>query len=217
MEVPSKARLDELQAGVSSVSSQPPTAFDQLSDGPPGMPDPEPEVLEAAKALIDGMLKGQGFSEVVDALRGQRLAGAPAAPLVDERLKLKFLAHVLENEPYERHYSLLGGRLVLVFRTVTADVDRQVAEDAMVDSVNRDARYSNGLLAASLQSIAVDGRPAPVIPHEADGNWIYRFTTWAGSIDRPVLQLVHQSFRRFERELAEMLAKADDPSFWPTP
>lgn len=214
MEVPTKAQLDELQARASSSATGPKT----LPVGPPEMPDPEPEVLEAAKLIIEGMLKGEGFGDVVDQFRGQRLAGGHVTAQVDDQLKLKFLAHVLENQPYERSYSLLGGQLVLTFKAVSAEVDRQVASEVRAtDPATRDMEYGHGLLAASLQSIYLGGKSVPAMQINTSRSWLERFHTWSLSIDRPMLLLVHRTFRRFERELQELLEKADDPSFWPTP
>ncbi len=222
MEVPTKAKLDEL-AGRSTPSVQAPSPV--FSDGPPGMPDPEPDILVAAQAILTGMIKGQGFSEVVDELRGQRIAGASAAPLVDEQLKLQFLAHVLENQPYERTYSLLGGKLTLTFQAVTADIDRKIAVEVQsatgvsqdkLSRSTRDMQYSYGLLAASLQRITLNGVAVPTMQQLKDSSWIERFNQWASALDRPLLQLIYRAFRRFEQELEEMLSKANDPSFWPT-
>lgn len=208
-EVPNEQELEALSGGRTTRPA-------------PEMPDPEPEVLERAQQILDRAADGSEDPQVVEG--DQPLPGESQVhtdPSLTARQKLDFLAHILGGQPYTRSYELLAGNMVLTFRTISARLDSVLASLAAAEASDsrqaRHALYTNYLLAASLHKVTTRGQTheLQVFPNDEPDLRAYR--SWFAGLNREQYLLLLQTFRTFRRELDQLLDKADDPDFWPTP
>ena len=157
------------------------------------MPDPSPEIVERAKALI-----------------GQEAAIPEEAPEpeIPEAKLLAFMAHLLGGVSYKETQILLGGRLELTFSTISAQLDTLCAK-AVIDypEKEREVRYQDCVMLASICP------PILTLADKPDST----LDKWKASVSNEYYSLVRDAYQRFRGSLDRMLEKADDPNFWPAP
>ncbi len=181
------------------------------------VPDPEPEVLERAQQILDGLTAGEAFSTQTT---------KPAEPELSEEERLRFVAHIMDGKPYTADYSLLGGRLVLSFKSIDAELEGQITKLVLGQEAqqagtpaDRNARYTNYLMLCSLASMTCNGQttmPSKIGMSIKPAQLAESYTEWATKTNRAQYRLILDSFNDFDRRMQVMLEKANDPSFWPT-
>ena len=197
-----------------------PTELEALQFGgvPSGeMPDPEPEVVARAQKLInDAAENGDAGGRVWEAKPGEELVDTVRDTSVSDDDKLRFLAHVLGDQPYEKTYTLLGGRMRLCFRSISQRMNTRLIETIKTFG----GSYFELLMIASLCWVESDGERSDTqffkSPRSEDHN-VNAYKEWMEhSLTRAQYHLIRDTFTKFDSELDLMLAKADDPDFWQT-
>lgn len=222
-----KTPTDEEMRKLMVGAEQPPEEGDSAQQN---MPDPEPEILEKAQQIIDGVKEGEKFSDLQegdDAKRAIKLDKNPEYdPDVTNPEKVAFMAHLFGDKPFVKSYELLGGRLCILFTTISADLDAYLsdliiaAEDQGARKETRKARYKLYLLAASIKDIIVDGNSVfseLFIDRSSVERSLLEHEAWVKSLSREDFQVLRDSFDDFKNRLDFLLGKVKDPVFWRTP
>ncbi len=201
--------------------------FEMATGGlePPGMPDPEPEILERAQEILNRVSEGEAFSSVGPQPEVESAGGFDA---IDDQEKLTFLAHILGNRPFEKWFTLFGGRFQLCFRSIPARLEREIKgllleeeEAGLGTPTDRRLRYDGYMLAASLCRVKLDGGPNTRIEvfaesaDNADRQRAYR--AWFSELDADHYRLIRTCYLHFRNHISFLMRKAEDADFWPTP
>lgn len=156
---------------------------------------------------------------------------------VTDQDKHDFLAAVLGNQRFKRDFSLMGGKVVLTFRTPLAEenklVHRQLVFDQNAGRIATEAEWFTQMieyrLAISLEKVTDDkGKPLSVVPETRE----FKYTpppeeplqtplvSMLDYINSTVLahevirRLAGQHLRHFQRLVEALEAMALEPSFW---
>lgn len=194
-----------------------PPVNDSPTAAPLNIPDPEPEILERAQQILDGLNKGEAFSTQTD---------KPATPELTEEQRLRFVAHIMQDDPYCALYMRLNDRVQVKFSTITADTEDQLTRLVMQQEsrkvgtpADRNARYTNYLMWTSLLTLTFDN---VVRPYAGPGKFKdlesieIGYADWLSTLNREQYRLILDCFNQFEQEVQDLLARVNDPSFWPT-
>lgn len=182
------------------------------------MPDPEPEVIARAQQIVDQAIEqGDQGSRVWEGTGGEEPVTVVRDTTVSDDDKLRFMAHILGDRPYEKTYSLLGGKLRLHFASIQQSLNAILVRMAREHGVS----YFEALLLASLKWVEEDGVKVEIdllkqtLSTEEN---VFLLETWlSGGITRAQYHLIRDAFAKFDAELDLLIEKADDPDFWPTP
>lgn len=156
---------------------------------------------------------------------------------VTDKDKEDFLAAVLGNTRFERRYELMGGKVVLVFRSMLAEENRLVHRQLVLDQDSKDIvtdaewflRMMEYRLACSLDRVENgSGKVLHEVPrldemaHKPPENRPLEtaLVTLREYVNNKVLahevtrRLAGQQFRQFQRLVEALEAMALEPSFW---
>lgn len=202
-------------------------AFELVSSGlePPGMPDPEPEILERAQKILDRVADGEAFSTAGSQAEVESAGGFDQ---IDDEEKLRFLALLLGNRPFEKWFFLFGGRFNVCFRTISAHLELEIKQmlleeegRGLASAADRRLRYDNYMLAASLHRVKIDDqrntRIEVFVGSASSDDRRRSYAAWLSELDSEHYRLLRTCYLQFRNHISFLMRKADDQDFWPTP
>ena len=179
-------------------------------------PDPTPEVTERARAIFERHQKGETITSVSD---------VPEELPLDDKVKSRFLAHVLGGVPFTQQYTAFGDRLTVTLRTLSSQ-DELLVSQLMLERLPKGASaelrsesYRQFALALSIESMEVDGTfVGGLLRRGGEVATLLRdYDAWMASTPGTTYRLLYTWYLRFRKQLSELLRRAEDKSFWPTP
>lgn len=148
-----------------------------------------------------------------------------------------FLVAVLSQDRFRKQIPIMGGELVITYRSLTAEeskmVLQQLSYDMRAGKINSEGDYWNGLqnyrLAISVERITLrDGRVIAAVPDTKDipydppedgklETMLVPMEAWFTKDilpQEPLRRVVGQQHRQFQRLVEALEAQAAEPSFW---
>ena len=207
---------EELEALTNPVLSPP---GEDPKEGP--MPNPEPEVLERAQAIIDKTGETGTFSQISEGTESaERYITEPIKSISNEQ-KLRFLAHALGGKEFRETYSAFDGHFVAIFRTLTPQEElilgELVASDENIPKARRRIHYTRYAMAVALESLQISGETIKAQLDCRSSRFKTEFEAWFKSLSGLQYKLLYSSYEAFQKLVDELLQKAYTPDFWPTP
>lgn len=201
---PTDDELEALQTGVPRRDEAQP--YQYQGEETRELPEPSPAEKEAIQKAVDKM-------------RGER----PSEPEIAAQDRLEFMAHLLGNTPFRKTYTYFGGGLAVTLETISSEVeatlrDLVVGEERLGrgQEGDRKSRYNGYLMLASLREVRTGSGQSETL-RMLEGGDTDESDEWVSKQRPERLRLFQLAFRDFRELIAQLLAKADHPDFWPTP
>lgn len=189
------------------------------------MPDPEPEVLDRAQKIINRAGEGQGISQFSEKPEEAQRRVERSETAISAGQKIRFLAHVLGGVDYEESYSVLGGRLVARFRTLTVEEENRLGElvrsnPKIPKSRQRVEQLRYALPVALTELIIRDGEEQTTVRPSLScltDSFERDYRAWVPSVSLSQYRILFDLYTDFRVCIDTMLERAKDRDFWPTP
>lgn len=119
--------VDEIPQAVSNTVSEPLSKSDTSSEFSSTVESQESEQEKATKILNDIQSKMEAAAQKLKDVE-------PVKPIITDEDKYNFLQAIISNKAFKKEYSLLNGKLKVVFKTITTAEAEAVSEAVVIQS-----------------------------------------------------------------------------------